>query len=226
MKKLIIFLFVWLFMAKPLFAENPLGIKGGLTRSTIKGGDDDFKNNFYFGIFKDIHLIKDAIISYELNYHRQSCVLKNVEVEPYDAHPYGFDVYDYDFHITIGYIEISNLIKPLSVKLTPTHTLTPYIGYSFGVPFGDGTKRKNKNYSYTISSIEDIGAADVKAVIEPWPNASRCLNIGCSVDYFKWTIELRYSHDINGIGTFESVHSFVEDRYKWRTLSLLIGYKL
>ncbi|OQY27344.1 MAG: hypothetical protein B6244_10805 [Candidatus Cloacimonetes bacterium 4572_55] len=223
MRKFIFSVIPFIFLAIPLHADNEFGVKAGANYSTFQVDGSSFASSYFLSLFKDFNLSNSVALSVELNVTKRRGKLKNVVVIPYGVTHLdrNIDIYSYDFHVDIGYVEFPLLIKyiiPVKNKIR----LSPYLGYCYSVPLGDGTERKNKQYLGTFDGVS-LPKGDVQATGERQSsNPVSGYILGLSYNYKKWVIDFRcfQGNNLNGIDTVTPI----QKDYKNRSIIVSLGH--
>ncbi|HRN25478.1 MAG: PorT family protein [Ignavibacteriaceae bacterium] len=196
-----------------------VGFKGGINVNGFTNEHTDLNTLFSGGIFSDFYFYKNLGVSAEINYIQRGGILRQILPKPNHINPNVDTFYEIDLYAQNNYLDLPLLFK-YRVFISNDLTMLPTIGisYSIPLPFQEGSYIKNKKILENNDLPKFTGQySDDNAET----NTLLGLNIGSSLIYNKFIIELRYYrtfNEIKGAGNVEDLN------YKIQSLQLLIGY--
>ena len=211
MKKLLLSLIFFLQLSITLNAHSNFILKAGINYSTLRNSDADFKRGYTFGIGKDWNIIKNVAIGSEINYITRGGILNDRPImsEVYFPH----DVYSYDIHIAVGYLEIPLLVKFIfPVKYNIKVQLC--VGPAVSLPLLDYSDTKNRKFLFYYDPNDPENDESIEDIEYYWMhdsgfyskfNLDLVHNIGLGLNWSKLIFELRYSRANKEIGYVDMV---------------------
>ena len=212
MKNLKIILF-FLFLIIPLntFGRSFFDVKIGVGRSNFYTSTSDLVTSYTMGVSQNIYIKNsDMIISFGGNFVQRGSKLNEVIVFTLSTQP-NFEIYQYDFTITMSYFEIPVLFK-FDFKVKEKFSIIPYAGGSFSFAVSSRAEMDNRQLAGTASELEPDVISNQE---EQHLNNDYGIIAGIDFKYFNLSLGTNYYYGMNNIdnvsnfsGFDDRIHSF------------------
>jgi hypothetical protein len=213
MKKLLLSLIFFLHFSITLNAQSNFILKSGINYSTFRNSDAYLKSGYTFGICKDWQIIKNVAIGSEINYTIRGGLFNDKPIlsDMYFSPPY--DVYSYDIHVAVGYLEIPVLVKYI-FPVKNNIKVQLYAGLAVSLPLLDYSDTKNGKFLFYYDPDDPENDESIEDIEYYWMqdsgfyskfNLDFVHNIGLGLNWSKLIFELRYSRANKEIGYVDMV---------------------
>lgn len=230
MKKLFIQILFFTLLTTTLNAQNGFIVKTGINYSTLRNSDSDFKLGYTFGIGKDWNIIKNVTIGNEINYTIRGGLFNDKPIKG-DLYFLPHDVYSYDIHVAVGYIEIPVLFKYL-FTIKNNIKIQLYAGLSFSLPILDYSDTMDMKFLFHYDPNDPEKEEKIKDIeyylmqdsgFYSKFNLDYVYNVGVCLNWSKLIVELRYSRANKEIGYVDMISQVHK---KSHAVHLLLGFRI
>lgn len=186
-------------------------IKGGSNYSVLVHEKNyELKLGYNFGIGKNIKLHKSLYIYYGVQYEKRNFILKDRVIIPVAVGYNKVDVYSWDVHLNVNFIDIPLYLKYNLISRNKFF-ISPIIGASLSIPYKDYSSVTKKSFQYSYDPPGYNIRFDNSFLQEMVFDANKMriiINAGLELSWDYIIIDLRYCYDSSSEISIKNLNPF------------------